>query len=243
MSNTTAPYGPVDPNAPFPQAPQPKKSHKLRNLLIGGAALMALVGGCSAAMASGGSDTTADAKPSAGVSSEAPAKPKADQPKATEEIDEWSADYLEGSGQAMIDKTGGKKQADTSKRSANYRAGYAKGWAETDAPAEAAPAPKSTKPTMTKSQEQAIGTAKDYLEYTHFSKSGLIKQLKFEEYSAKDAKFAVNHIKVNWNEQAAGAAEDYLDTTHFSRSGLIKQLEFEGYSQTQAEYGVKKAGL
>jgi hypothetical protein len=71
----------------------------------------------------------------------------------------------------------------------------------------------------------------------------LIKQLKFDGFSAADATFAAEHVKVDWNEQAAGAAQDYLDTQHFSRSGLIKQLEFDGFTQTQAEYGVKKAGL
>jgi hypothetical protein len=101
---------------------------------------------------------------------------------------------------------------------------------------------KST-PSLTKSQEQAIGSAEDYLEYSHFSKSGLIGQLKYEGFSKADATFAVNHIKIDWNEQAAGTAQDYLDNQHFSRSGLISQLKYEGYTQSQAEYGVRKVGL
>jgi hypothetical protein len=114
----------------------------------------------------------------------------------------------------------------------------------TQAPApKPKPAPAPAKPTLTKAQEQAIGTAEDYLNSSHFSKSGLIDQLEYEGHSAKDAKFAVAHIKVNWNEQAAGAAEDYLNSSHFSRSGLIEQLKYEGYTQTQAVYGVNKAGL
>jgi hypothetical protein len=114
----------------------------------------------------------------------------------------------------------------------------------TQAPApKRKPAPAPAKPTLTKAQEQAIGTAEDYLNSSHFSKSGLIDQLEYEGHSAKDAKFAVAHIKVNWNEQAAGAAEDYLNSSHFSRSGLIEQLKYEGYTQTQAVYGVNKAGL
>jgi hypothetical protein len=114
----------------------------------------------------------------------------------------------------------------------------------TQAPApKPKPAPAPAKPTLTKAQEQAIGTAEDYLNSSHFSKSGLIDQLEYEGHSAKDAKFAVAHIKVSWNEQAAGAAEDYLNSSHFSRSGLIEQLKYEGYTQTQAVYGVNKAGL
>ena len=112
----------------------------------------------------------------------------------------------------------------------------------TQAPAPK-PKPAPAKPTMTKAQEQAIGAAEDYLNSSHFSKSGLIDQLEYEGHSAKDAKFAVAHIKVSWNEQAAGAAEDYLNSSHFSRSGLIEQLKYEGYTQTQAVYGVNKAGL
>ena len=113
----------------------------------------------------------------------------------------------------------------------------------TQAPApKPKPAPAPAKPTMTKAQEQAMGAAEDYLNSSHFSKSGLIDQLEYEGYSAKDAKFAVTHIKVSWNEQAAGAAE-VSQHSHFSRSGLIEQLKYEGYTQTQAVYGVNKAGL
>ena len=114
----------------------------------------------------------------------------------------------------------------------------------TQAPApKPKPAPAPAKPTMTKAQEQAIGSAESYLDFSNFSKKGLIEQLVFEDFSKADAKFAVAHVKVNWNEQAAGAAESYLDLSHFSRQGLIDQLKFEGYTQSQAEYGVEKAGL
>jgi Host cell surface-exposed lipoprotein len=106
------------------------------------------------------------------------------------------------------------------------------------------PAPKAkATPTLTRSQEEAIGAAEDYLASSHFSKKGLIEQLKYEGYSTKDATYAVEHIKVNWNEQAAGAAEDYLASSHFSRKGLIEQLMYEGYTKAQATYGVDKAGL
>ena len=52
----------------------------------------------------------------------------------------------------------------------------------------------------------------------------------FEKYSAADARFAVNHITVNWNEQAAKSAASYLDYGSFSRQSLIDQLEFEGFT-------------
>ena len=102
---------------------------------------------------------------------------------------------------------------------------------------------------LTAGQEQAVGSAQDYLAYGAFSKSGLTDQLSSsygEGYSKADARFAVNHIKVDWNEQAYKSAKEYLKTGHFSHAGLVDQLSSgygEGFTRPQAEYGVKKAGL
>ena len=127
---------------------------------------------------------------------------------------------------------------------------------ETDAPAEEETAEKKAEkkaekaepvaeeaPAQTAAQENARETAADYLDYSAFSRKGLIKQLKFEGYSIKDATYAVDAVSPNWNEQAAKAAKDYLDYLSFSRSGLIDQLEFEGYTKKQATYGVNQTGL
>jgi len=114
-----------------------------------------------------------------------------------------------------------------------------------NATTEAAAAEPTTKATkkLTVSQENAVEKAADYLDYTAFSRSGLIKQLKFEGFSTKDATFGVDAQRADWNEQAAKKAREYLDSSSFSRSGLIKQLEFEGFTAAQATYGAKKAGL
>ncbi|WP_206673602.1 Ltp family lipoprotein [Pseudactinotalea terrae] len=93
-------------------------------------------------------------------------------------------------------------------------------------------------PELTTSQQNAIGTARDYLDYTGFSRSGLIDQLEYEGYSTEDATFAVDYLDVDWIEQAVIVAENYIDYTGFSRSGLIDQLEYEGFSADEAEYGV-----
>lgn len=106
-----------------------------------------------------------------------------------------------------------------------------------------APAPVPEEPQYTSGQENAIATAKDYLDFDHFSKKGLIEQLEYEGYSHADAAFAVRTIHPNWNEQAAGMAKDYLDFDSFSHSGLVEQLEYEGFTTAQAEYGVTEAGL
>ena len=111
------------------------------------------------------------------------------------------------------------------------------------------PKPTATQPSMTKSQEQAIGSAEQYLSFSPFSRKGLIEQLSSsagDGYTKADATFAVDHITVNWNEQAAKAAKAYLEMSHFSRQGLIEQLESsagDGYTHAQAVYGVNKAGL
>ena len=109
------------------------------------------------------------------------------------------------------------------------------------------PAP-TTKP-LTASQEQAVGAAEQYLDLTAFSRKGLIKQLSSEYgegFSVKDATFAVDYLKVDWNAQAAAKAKEYLSMQHFSRKGLIQQLESaygEQFTHKQAVYGVTKAGL
>lgn len=105
------------------------------------------------------------------------------------------------------------------------------------------------KPSLTNSQEQAVGSAESYLGFTAFSRKGLIRQLSSsagEGFSVADATFAVDYLKVDWNDQAAKSAKKYLEMTHFSRAGLIRQLESsagEGFTHAQAVYGAKKAGL
>ena len=102
---------------------------------------------------------------------------------------------------------------------------------------------EAPKPTFSVSQLNAQRSAKNYLGFTAFSRSGLIKQLEFEGFSNADATFGVDAASADWNEQAEKAAKKYLELTAFSRSGLIKQLEFEGYTTDQATHGVTAAGL
>ena len=99
---------------------------------------------------------------------------------------------------------------------------------------------QSQAPTL--SQKNAVKQAENYLSFTAFSRTGLIKQLEFEGYSHEDSTYAVDNVKVNWNEQCAKKAEDYLSFTAFSRSGLYDQLEFEGFTSEQIEYGLQAVG-
>lgn len=96
--------------------------------------------------------------------------------------------------------------------------------------------------TQTLEQKNAIAEAKSYLDYTSFSRSGLIQQLEYEGYSNEVATYAVDSCNVDWNKQAELTAQSYLDYSSFSRDGLIQQLEYEGFSNEEALYGVTAVG-
>jgi hypothetical protein len=103
---------------------------------------------------------------------------------------------------------------------------------------EVAPIPESdTSFNETLGQENARKSAKNYLDYTAFSRSGLIKQLEYEGYSTEEATYGVDALNTDWNDQAVKSAKNYLDYTAFSRSGLIEQLEYEGFTTEEATYG------
>jgi hypothetical protein len=112
------------------------------------------------------------------------------------------------------------------------------------APTTAAP-PSTPESNFTPAQDNAIAKAESYLDYTAFSKQGLIKQLEYDQFSTADATFAVEHIEanggVNWNEQAVKKAKSYLDYTSFSQSGLVNQLEYDGFTPSEAQYGASTA--
>jgi Xaa-Pro aminopeptidase len=120
-------------------------------------------------------------------------------------------------------------------------AAAAKAAAAAEAAAAAAAAEEAARGTV--SQQNALRSAAGYLDYTAFSRSGLIKQLEYEGFSTEDATWGVDRVSVDWNEQAAKSAKSYLEYTAFSRSGLVKQLLYEGFTPEQAEYGVSQTGL
>lgn len=94
--------------------------------------------------------------------------------------------------------------------------------------------------TRTISQQNALETAARYLEYSAFSRAGLIRQLEYEKYPTADATWAVDRVAVNWREQAAKKATSYLEYSAFSRVGLIKQLEYEKHSSADATWAVDR---
>lgn len=86
-------------------------------------------------------------------------------------------------------------------------------------------------------------TAEAYLDYTAFSRSGLVKQLEYEGFSAADAEYAVSHITVDWTAQADASAKAYMAYSSFSRKSLIAQLVYEGFTPEQAAHGATSVGL
>jgi hypothetical protein len=100
-------------------------------------------------------------------------------------------------------------------------------------------------PKLTVSQQNAVESARSYLDSQGFSRLGLIGQLTgFEGYSTADATFAVDYVRADWKKQAVRVAQGYLDSGSFSRSGLITQLtQFEKFTRAQATYAADKVGL
>jgi len=93
------------------------------------------------------------------------------------------------------------------------------------------------------SQQNAVDKAESYLQYSAFSRTGLIEQLEFEGFSPEDATLAVDSLDVDYGEQAKKKAEDYIDYSAFSRSGLIEQLEFEDFSPEDSAAAVDSLSI
>jgi hypothetical protein len=101
---------------------------------------------------------------------------------------------------------------------------------------------------LTRPQNNAIRSAKQYLRISGFSRSGLINQLSTDAgdgYSIADATAAVDSLNVDWNEQAVRSAKRYLSISGFSCKGLIEQLSSSAgdeYTVSEATYGAQQAG-
>jgi len=108
---------------------------------------------------------------------------------------------------------------------------------------------ESSKPKISKARLNAVRSAQDYVDLMDFSKEGLFHQLSAstgDHYKESDARYAVNHIKVDWNEEAYGSAKSYQELMPMSRSGLIHQLTSSAgdkYTKAQAVYAANKLKL
>ncbi len=111
-----------------------------------------------------------------------------------------------------------------------------------------APVVEAANSSLTRPQQNAVRSARSYLDMKGFSRAGLIKQLSSEYgegFSVADATAAVDSLTVDWNENAARAGASYLEMKGFSCSGLTEQLSSEygdGFTTSQARYGAAAAG-
>jgi len=106
-----------------------------------------------------------------------------------------------------------------------------------------------TRQKITLAMDNALDAAQDYLDYSAFSRLGLIGQLSSDYgsgFRVEDATWAVDQLNVNWKQQAVRAAKEYLDFSPYSRDGLIDQLSSAYGSQftvEEATYAVNQIGL
>ncbi|WP_159877336.1 Ltp family lipoprotein [Aquitalea denitrificans] len=102
---------------------------------------------------------------------------------------------------------------------------------------------------FTMPQQNAIRSAKQYLNFQGFSRAGLIQQLSSDAgdgYTVADATAAVDSLNIDWNLEAERSAKQYLSLQGFSCKGLVQQLSSsagEGYTVSQARHGAKQAGV
>jgi hypothetical protein len=142
---------------------------------------------------------------------------------------------------AIATAGGGGDTATTTAEPAASQAASAKASASAPAASKAAPSSAAPKKAAgTKSQQNALRAAENYLEFKGFSKQGLIDQLS-SEYGDKYPK-----ADAVWAEQAVRSGQSYLDFQAFSRDGLIQQLSSSAgdkFTKAQATYAADKLGL
>jgi hypothetical protein len=67
-----------------------------------------------------------------------------------------------------------------------------------------------------------------------------------EQFTRAQARYAANHVKVDWNREAVEAAKSYLEMGGFSRAELIDQLSSkagEQFTVAQATYAANHVHL
>lgn len=89
---------------------------------------------------------------------------------------------------------------------------------------------------------EAIESAKDYIELSGFSYEGLISQLEYEGFSHDKAVYGADNCGADWQAEALESAKDYINISGFSYNGLVKQLEYEKFTHEQAVYGADNCG-
>lgn len=95
---------------------------------------------------------------------------------------------------------------------------------------------------LTNGQRNAIIKAKNLLDSIHPSYEFLINNLLVdcEGFNYKDAKFAVDNLKADWDQQAILYAKD--NCNGMSREGLAEEMRWYKFSNKQIEKALKEVG-
>lgn len=94
------------------------------------------------------------------------------------------------------------------------------------------------------SYTSALHKAKTYSDTMHMSKQGIYDQLTSdagEKFKPEAAKYAVDHVKANWNKNALEKAKSYQKDMDMSPDAIRDQLTSdagEKFTQDQADYAV-----
>ena len=93
---------------------------------------------------------------------------------------------------------------------------------------------------LTNPQKNAVRSAKNWLEYSAYSRNNLIETLSQSDgYTIRDATFAVDSLDINWAKQAKKAAKDWIEYSAYSRKNLIETLsQSDGYTIDDATAAV-----
>ena len=97
---------------------------------------------------------------------------------------------------------------------------------------------EAPKPGYTLEQQNALEQAQSYLQFSSFSRQGLIDQLSSEYgsgYPVDVATWAADTVGADWNAEAVEQAQSYLEYSSFSRQGLFDQLTSPYGSQFTAD--------
>jgi hypothetical protein len=94
------------------------------------------------------------------------------------------------------------------------------------------------------SRENALSTAKAYVEHSYFSKQKMIEQLSgFDGYSQDDAIYAADNCGADWMKSAVETARTDLEYSEFTWDEMVEELQNEGFTQEEAEYAADEVGL
>lgn len=93
-------------------------------------------------------------------------------------------------------------------------------------------------------QKNALKKAETYSKTMHMSKQAIYEQLTSEygeKFKPKDAQYAIDNIKANWNENALISAKNYQQTMSMSKQAIYEQLISEygdKFTSEEAKYAI-----